>query len=80
MQVLKTKYTFDAIKFLIYLLSLSFALNAQFSNLEKRLTVIESEMKYKVNESRMLEKLDNIKNDITNKIELEIDKIKKDDK
>jgi len=51
-------------------------LNAQFSNLEKRLTVIESEMKYKVNESRMLEKLDNIKNDITNKIELEIDKIK----
>jgi hypothetical protein len=75
MQVLKTKYTFDAVKFLIYLFSLSFALNAQFSNLEKRLTVIESEMKYKVNESRMLEKLDNIKNDITNKIELEIDKI-----
>jgi hypothetical protein len=76
MQVLKTKYTIDVVKFLIYLLSLSFALNAQFSNLEKRLTVIESEMKYKVNESRMLEKLDNIKNDITNKIELEIDKIK----
>ena len=76
MQVLKTKYTIDVVKFLIYLLSLSFALNAQFSNLEKRLTVIESEMKYKVNESRMLEKLDNINNDITNKIELEIDKIK----
>ena len=76
MQVLKTKYTIDVVKFLIYLLSLSFALNAQFSNLEKRLTVIESEMKYKVNESRMLEKLDNIKNDISDKIELEIDKIK----
>jgi uncharacterized protein YoxC len=76
MQVLKTKYTFDAVKFLIYLLSLSFALNAQFSNLEKRLTVIESEMKYKVNESRMLEKMDSIKDDISEKIEMEIGKIK----
>ena len=76
MHVLKTKYTFDAVKFLIYLLSLSFALNAQFSNLEKRLTVIESEMKYKVDESRMLEKMDNIKNDISEKIEMEIGKIK----
>jgi uncharacterized protein YoxC len=76
MQVLKTKYTFDAIKFLIYLISLSFALNAQFSNLEKRLTVIESEMKYKVDESRMLEKMDSIKDDISEKIEMEIGKIK----
>jgi uncharacterized protein YoxC len=76
MQVLKTKYTFDAIKFLIYLFSLSFALNAQFSNLEKRLTVIESEMKYKVDESRMLEKMDSIKDDISEKIEMEIGKIK----
>jgi uncharacterized protein YoxC len=76
MQVLKTKYAFDAVKFLIYLISLSFALNAQFSNLEKRLTVIESEMKYKVDESRMLEKMDNIKNDISEKIEMEIGKIK----
>ena len=78
MQILKTKYTFDVVKFLIYLLSLSFTLNAQFSNLEKRLTVIESEMKYKVDESRMLEKLDGIKNSINNKIELEIGKIKTD--
>jgi uncharacterized protein YoxC len=76
MHVLKTKYTFDAVKFLIYLLSLSFALNAQFSNLEKRLTVIESEMKYKVDESRMLEKMDSIKDDISEKIEMEIGKIK----
>jgi uncharacterized protein YoxC len=75
MQVLKTKYTIDVIKFIIYLLSLSFALNAQFSNLEKRLTVIESEMKYKVDESRMLEKMDKIKKDINEKIEMEIGKI-----
>ena len=74
MQVLKTKYTIDVVKFLIYLLSLSFTLNAQFSNLEKRLTVIESEMKYKVNESRMLEKMDSIKNDINEKIEMEMGK------
>jgi uncharacterized protein YoxC len=76
MQILKTKYIFDAVKFLIYLISLSFALNAQFSNLEKRLTVIESEMKYKVDESRMLEKMDSIKDDISEKIEMEIGKIK----
>ena len=53
-----------------------FALNAGYANIDKRLTVIESEMKYKVNESRMLEKLDDVKNSINNKLELEIGKIR----
>jgi len=54
-----------------------FVLNAQYANIDKRLTVIESEMKYKVDESKMVEKLDDVKNDITSKIELEIAKINK---
>ena len=71
----KIKYTVDVVKFIIYLLSMIFALNAQYANIDKRLTVIESQMKYKVDESRMLEKLDDVKNSINNKLELEIGKI-----
>ncbi len=45
--------------------------------MDKRISIIESEMKYKVNTTLLLEKLDQVKDEINKKIESEISKVKK---
>jgi len=45
--------------------------------MDKRISIIESEMKYKVNTDLLLEKLDQVKDEINKKIEIEISKVKK---
>ena len=47
-----------------------------YNSLDKRLSVIETQMQYKVDVSILLEKLDMVKMEINNKIETEIRKIK----
>lgn len=45
--------------------------------MDKRISNIESEIKYKVNTTLLLEKLDQVKDQINKKIETEISKVKK---
>ena len=71
----KVKYTIDIVKFVIYLITLIIGIVIAFNSLDKRLSVIETQMQYKVDVSILLEKLDMVKVEINNKIETEIRKI-----
>ncbi len=72
----KVKYTIDIVKFAIYLITLIIGIVVAYNSLDKRLSVIETQMQYKVDTSILLEKLDMVKIEINNKIETEIRKIK----
>ena len=72
----KVKYTIDIIKFIIYLITLIIGIVVAYNSLDKRLSVIETEMQYKVDIGKLVEKLDMVKIEINNKIETEIRKIK----
>ena len=71
----KVKYSIDIIKFVIYLITLIIGILAAYNSLDKRLSVIETEMQYKVDIGKLLEKLDMVKVEINTKIETEIRKI-----
>ena len=71
----KVKYSMDVIKFVIYLITLIIGIVAAYNSLDRRLSVIETEMEYKVDIGKLLEKLDMVKVEINNKIETEIRKI-----
>ncbi len=71
----KVKYSIDIIKFVIYLITLIIGILAAYNSLDKRLSVIETEMQYKVDIGKLLEKLDMVKIEINTKIETEIRKI-----
>ncbi len=71
----KVKYTIDIVKFFIYLITLIIGIVVAYNSLDKRLSVIETQMQYKVDVSILLEKLDIVKVEINNKIETEIRKI-----
>ena len=71
----KVKYTIDIVKFIIYLITLIIGIVIAYNSLDKRLSVIETQMQYKVDVSILLEKLDMVKVEINNKIETEIRKI-----
>ncbi len=72
----KVKYTIDIVKFVIYLITLIIGIVVAYNSLDKRLSIIETQMQYKVDVSILLEKLDMVKVEINNKIETEIRKIK----
>ncbi len=74
----KIKYSIDIIKFVIYLVTLIIGILAAYNSLDKRLSIIETEMQYKVDIGKLLEKLDMVKVEINNKIETEIGKIASD--
>ena len=57
----KLKYSIDIIKFVIYLITLIIGILAAYNSLDKRLSVIETEMQYKVDIGKLLEKLDMVK-------------------
>jgi hypothetical protein len=72
----KVKYTIDIAKFIIYLITLIIGIVIAYNSLDKRLSIIETQMQYKVDVNILLEKLDMVKVEINNKIETEIRKIK----
>ncbi|MHB8580957.1 MAG: hypothetical protein ACYDA4_14030 [Ignavibacteriaceae bacterium] len=73
----KIKLAVELIKFFLYLVTLIISIAFAFNSMDKRISIIESEMKYKVNTTLLLEKLDQVKDDINKKIESEISKVKK---
>jgi uncharacterized protein YoxC len=73
----KIKLAIELIKFFLYLVTLIISIAFAFNSMDKRISIIESEMKYKVNTTLLLEKLDQVKDEINKKIESEISKVKK---
>jgi uncharacterized protein YoxC len=73
----KIKLVIELIKFFLYIVTLIISIAFAFNSMDKRISIIESEMKYKVNTTLLLEKLDQVKDEINKKIESEISKVKK---
>ncbi len=73
----KIKLAIELIKFSLYIVTLIISIAFAFNSMDKRISIIESEMKYKVNTTLLLEKLDQVKDEINKKIESEISKVKK---
>ncbi len=73
----KIKLAIELIKFILYIITLVISIAFAFNSMDKRISIIESEMKYKVNTTLLLEKLDQVKYEINKKIESEISKVKK---
>ena len=73
----KIKLAIELIKFFLYIVTLIISIAFAFNSMDKRISIIESEMKYKVNTALLLEKLDQVKDEINKKIESEISKVKK---
>ncbi len=72
----KIKLAVELIKFFLYIVTLIISIAFAFNSMDKRISIIESEMKYKVNTTLLLEKLDQVKDEINKKIESEISKVK----
>ena len=73
----KIKLAVELIKFFLYIITLIISIAFAFNSMDKRISIIESEMKYKVNTDLLLEKLDQIKDEINKKIEPEMSNFKK---
>jgi len=71
----KVKLAIELIKFFLYIVTLIISIAFAFNSMDKRISIIESEMKYKVNTTLLLEKLDQVKDDINKKIETEISRV-----
>ncbi len=71
----KIKLTIELIKFFLYIITLVISIAFAFNSMDKRISIIESEMKYKVNTTLLLEKLDQVKDEINKKIESEISRV-----
>ncbi len=71
----KIKLAIELIKFFLYIVTLIISIAFAFNSMDKRISIIESEMKYKVNTALLLEKLDQVKDDINKKIESEISRV-----
>ena len=72
----KIKLAIELIKFFLYIITLVISIAFAFNSMDKRISILESEMKYKVNTTLLLEKLDQVKDEINKKIEVEISKVK----
>ena len=73
----KIKLAIELVKFFLYVITLIISIAFAFNSMDKRISILESEMKYKVNTTLLLEKLDEVKDEINKKIESEISKVKK---
>ena len=71
----KIKLAIELIKFFMYIVTLIISIAFAFNSMDKRISIIESEMKYKVNTTLLLEKLDQVKDEINKKIESEISRV-----
>lgn len=72
----KKPITFELIKIIFYVASLIISIMIFYGAVDKRITMIETEMKYKVDDNKLFEKLDQLEFKIGQKIEIEIAKIK----
>lgn len=73
----KKPVTIELIKFIIYVISLVITIMVFYGGIDKRLTIVETEMIHKVDDRKLFEKLDQLKEDLSRKIEIEIQKVKK---
>ena len=64
-------------KFIIYIVSIIVVVMLFYGTMDKRVTVVETEMLHKVDDTKLFERLDQLKEDLSKKIEIEIQKIKK---
>ena len=71
----KVKLAIELIKFFLYLVTLIISIAFAYNSIEKRISILEYEMKYKVNTTLLLEKLDQVKDQINQKIETEISRV-----
>ena len=71
----KIKLAIELIKFSLYLITLIISIAFAYNSIEKRISILEYEMKYKVNTTLLLEKLDQVKDQINQKIETEISRV-----
>lgn len=71
----KIKLAIELIKFSLYLITLIISIAFAYNSIEKRISILEFEMKYKVNTTLLLEKLDQVKDQINLKIETEISRV-----
>lgn len=73
----KNPVTIELVKFILYVISIVISLMLFWGAVDKRLTIVETEMDHKVDDKKLFEKLDQLKEDISKKIESEIQKVKK---
>lgn len=73
----KKPLTFEVIKFVIWIISLAVAVMVFYGSMDRRVTVVETELRFKVDEKALFEKLDKFKESLEKKIETEIQKVKK---
>ena len=64
-------------KFVIYIVSIIVVVMLFYGTMDKRVTVVETEMLHKVDDTKLFERLDQLKEDLSKKIEIKIQKIKK---
>ena len=64
-------------KFAIYVVTLIIAIMLFYGEMDKKVTIIQAEMAHKVDDTKLFERLDQLKEDLSRKIEIEIQKIKK---
>lgn len=72
----KKPITFELIKIVLYVAGVIISIMIFYGAVDKRITTIETEMKYKVDDNKLFEKLDQLEFKIGQKIEIEIAKIK----
>jgi uncharacterized protein YoxC len=73
----KLKLALDLTKFFVYLITIIISISFAYNSIDKRISIIESEMNHKVTTTKLMEKLDEMKNDINRKIETEIAKVRR---
>ncbi len=73
----KQVLTVEMVKFIFYIITLAIIVMVFYGAFDKRVTVIESDMKHKVDSEQLFQKLDEVKKEIGEKIEKEIQKIKR---
>jgi len=73
---IKQRSAIEAIKFVLYIVSLVIAAMLFYGAIDKRVTILETEMPHKVDQEQLFDRLEDFKQDINNKIELEVRKLK----
>jgi hypothetical protein len=73
----KKPVTIELVKFVVYIVSIVISFMLFYGAVDKRLTIVETEMLHKVDDRKLFEKLDQLKEDLSKKIESEIQKVKK---
>ena len=73
---IKQRSAMELIKFVVYIVTVVAAAMLFYGAIDKRVTILESDMKYKVDEGKLYNRLDQLKEDIYKKIETEIKKVK----